>query len=260
MEFHDAANIFPLDEENIAELATDIRKNGQQVPIETFGGRIIDGRRRWKACQLAGVKAQIKAVLVDDPIAYVLSLNLHRRHLSTTQLAMVGARARELYDRQAKERQKSVGGVGKKAVPVNLPEPVKGDARDQVGKVVGVSGKSIDYATKVLDKGSPKLVAAVDADLISVSTAARTASRTKAEQDDLVDRAKNAASKGHRRRARPAVADPEPVEEPSTDGKPLGVGVIRANEAINCLIRIPKNDRLRKRGFQIVTDWIKANQ
>jgi hypothetical protein len=50
--------------------------------------------------------------------------------------------ARAWYDRQAKERQKSVGGTGKKAVPVNLPEAVNGDARDQAAKAVGVSGKS----------------------------------------------------------------------------------------------------------------------
>ena len=49
------------------------------------------------------------------------------------------------------------------------------------------------------------------------------------------------------------VVEPEP-ELP--EGVSRGVGVDRANEAINCLKRIPKNDRLRKRGFQIVTDWI----
>lgn len=42
--------------------------------------------------------------------------------------------------------------------------------------------------------------------------------------------------------------------------KRRGVGVYRANEAINCLIRIPENDFLRKRGFEIVTDWIEANE
>jgi hypothetical protein len=46
-----------------------------------------------------------------------------------------------IYDMQAKDRQKSVGGTGKKAVPVNLPEAVKGDARDQAAKAVGVSDK-----------------------------------------------------------------------------------------------------------------------
>lgn len=65
---------------------------------------------------------------------------------------MVGARARGIYDRQAKERQQESGKVhGRGKVPANLPEPIEsGDSRDAVGKAVGVSGKSIDYATKVL--------------------------------------------------------------------------------------------------------------
>jgi hypothetical protein len=73
-------------------------------------------------------------------------------------IAMVGARAREIYNRQAKERQRASGGDRKGAraisVPVNLPEPiVGGDARDQAGKAVGVSGRSIHYGTKVLKQG-----------------------------------------------------------------------------------------------------------
>ena len=67
---------------------------------------------------------------------------------------MVGARAREIYDRQAKERQKASGGDKKsdkaKSVPVTLPEPMRHeDSRDAAGKAVGVSGKLIDHATKV---------------------------------------------------------------------------------------------------------------
>lgn len=40
----------------------------------------------------------------------------------------------------------------------------------------------------------------------------------------------------------------------------LGQGVDRGNEAIDVLKRIPKKDALRKRGFQIVADWIKHNK
>lgn len=65
---------------------------------------------------------------------------------------MVGARARELYDEQAKERQKMSQGRGQKKGVENLPHlnSDTGKARDAVGKAVGVSGKSIDHATKVL--------------------------------------------------------------------------------------------------------------
>jgi predicted nuclease with TOPRIM domain len=43
------------------------------------------------------------------------------------------------------------------------------------------------------------------------------------------------------------------------EGVSRGVGVRYANEAVDRLKRIPKNDGLRKRGFQIVTDWIRQN-
>lgn len=43
----------------------------------------------------------------------------------------------------------SKGGGDKKSGMENLPHPIedKGSARDAAGKAVGVSGKSIDYAT-----------------------------------------------------------------------------------------------------------------
>lgn len=110
-----------------------------------------------------------RAVTVSDPVAYVLSLNLHRRHLTPSQLAMVGARAREIYDKQAKDRQKRKP----HSVQENLPEQ-KGQSRDAVGKTVGVSGKSIDHATRVIEKGIPELAQAVDEGKMAVSTAAMT--------------------------------------------------------------------------------------
>lgn len=60
---------------------------------------------------------------------------------------MAAARAREMYDRLAKERQKDSGkNYGKGKVVENLPQPTpdSGKARDQVGKVFGVSGKTVE--------------------------------------------------------------------------------------------------------------------
>ncbi len=249
--FHAAACIFPLMEgDDFEQLVADIRQNGLREPIALLDEQVIDGRNRYRACLLAGVKHRFVEIKTDDPVAFVLSLNLHRRHLTPTQAAMCAARARECYDQQANERQR--GGQGGKLLMENLPQ-ANGSARDAAGKAFGVSGKSVDNATRVLNSGNVELIEAVDKDHIAVSTAARLSSRAPEEISKTLDNAKNGCR-------RPRSVDNEPPVEDSAPGKVRGVGVMRANEAIDALKRIPKNDGLRKRGFQIVNDWIKANK
>jgi len=256
MKFHDAANIFPLDDEHIDELADDIKQNGQLMPIEILDGKIIDGRRRYTACLQADIEPDYLYVDdVEDPVAYVLSLNLHRRHLTVSQASMCAQRARSMYDEAAKERQKQSGKKHGKG-PVNCPEPIPdtGDARDKVGEAFGVSGKSVDRAQHVVDHGIPELAEAVENKDITVYKGYQIAQNPEELQKPLLDAA--VATKEKSPKASPQ-KDDKPAKKP---GEKQGVGVVRANEAINCLTRIPKNDPLRKRGFQIVTDWIKANK
>lgn len=164
---HPAANIVPLLEGLAFEaLKADIRENGLHMPIAVWEGQILDGRNRMRACEELGIRPnvlEIKSLPGDSPTLYVLSANLHRRHLSPSQLAMVGARARARFDAEAKLRQARKTGTNE----------VCGDARDLAGQAVGVSGKTIDYASKVLKAGVPELVAACDAGKLAVSRAAQ---------------------------------------------------------------------------------------
>lgn len=265
--FHAAANIFPLDDEHLQELADDIKANGLLVPIETLDGEIIDGRRRWLACKLRGVKPSVVAVKTDDPIKYVLSLNLHRRHLTVSQLGMVGDRAREMYDKAAKERlavgQKAGGKARHSSSEKNSSQSSRApQSRDQIGGAVGVSGNTIDKARRVREKGIPEVAKAVESGVLSINKADLVARLPKEEQSAALQQAlkprpaspRNAGKGANSKR--PAVE----TEDDLPEGVSRGVGVARANEAIDCLKRIPKNDRLRKRGFQIVTDWIRHNK
>lgn len=46
MEIHEVANIFPMmNEEEFAGLVKSIKENGQKLPIWTYQGKIIDGRK-----------------------------------------------------------------------------------------------------------------------------------------------------------------------------------------------------------------------
>jgi hypothetical protein len=88
LEFHPLANMFPLLEgKEFDELVDDIKKNGQRDPIVLFGGKILDGRNRYRACFKTGVEPEtVKGdTWVGDPAAYVISVNARRRHLKPAE-------------------------------------------------------------------------------------------------------------------------------------------------------------------------------
>jgi len=184
---HPAADLFPMMSDNeLSELAKDIQANGQREACLLYQGQLLDGRNRWRACELSGLEPKVRNIdgsCMVDPLQFVLSKNLHRRHLSESQRSMVAARARTIYQKRAKRRQSESGTLGGKLagrgrskaiadrVPENLPED-RCDSRDQAGAALNVSGKSVDHATAVLTKGSRELQQAVDSGQVAVSRAA----------------------------------------------------------------------------------------
>ena len=147
-EFHEAANIFPLDEEHLDELAADIKAHGLQVPIELLDGLIIDGRRRYLACGRVKVEPEFRNVKTDDPVSYVLSLNLQRRHLTTSQAARCAMRAEDIRKRLgAAAKQRSLANLKKGSVSPDVPNCARreeeGKSRDKLASMFGVSHQSV---------------------------------------------------------------------------------------------------------------------
>lgn len=92
-EFHEYAHIFPrLSEVELQQLADDITENGLKNPITLYQGKILDGRNRYLACELAGVEPFYTELTNADPLKYVISLNLNRRHLNESQRGVVAER------------------------------------------------------------------------------------------------------------------------------------------------------------------------
>jgi ParB-like chromosome segregation protein Spo0J len=90
---HSLADIFPpMSESELASLVADVSTNGLVEPIVLLDGQILDGRNRYSACKLTHVEPRFADFVGDDPLAFVISANLHRRHLSESQRAVVGAR------------------------------------------------------------------------------------------------------------------------------------------------------------------------
>ena len=89
--FHEVAEIFPLMTGSEYEaLVKDICQNGLREDILLYDGKIIDGRNRFRACNDAGVPPRFCTWDGSGSlVAFISSLNLHRRHLTTSQLAAV---------------------------------------------------------------------------------------------------------------------------------------------------------------------------
>ena len=91
---HPFAALFPeLSPEELTQLARDIKEQGQLEPIILYKGVILDGRNRYRACQIAGVKPRIEEFDAKatrrSPEEFILSRNLRRRHLSVGQKAAI---------------------------------------------------------------------------------------------------------------------------------------------------------------------------
>lgn len=172
--FHEFANIFPMmSDGDIDSLAADIKKNGQRENIWLHpDGSILDGRNRYRACSEAGVKPRFATYSGDTSsialVRFVVSLNLHRRHLSSDQKAAIAVEAQEIVaklGREAKERQREHGGTspGKpKTLTQKIAEvsKVDGESREQLAELFDTNRQYVSDMKKLREK-DPEAFAAV---------------------------------------------------------------------------------------------------
>ena len=109
MKFHAASTIFPMmNKEELAALEEDIRQNGLLEPIVIFNGEVLDGRNRITVCNKLGITPKTTEFHRNGVSEYefVLSRNLHRRHLTQGQLATIAA---IIADEMAQDNKKKRG-------------------------------------------------------------------------------------------------------------------------------------------------------
>jgi hypothetical protein len=171
MKNHPIADVWPMmDEAKLAELADDIRKNGQLVPVWLYDGKILDGRNRWAACKIAGVEPKTKEYTGDEPTAFAVSLNDRRRHMNKGALAAVAAELEPHFAADAKRRQARKPKA--ESVQEKIPEQKRAQAREEAAKSVGVNDRYVSDAKKVKTE-APEVFERLKAGKITLQDAKR---------------------------------------------------------------------------------------
>jgi ParB-like chromosome segregation protein Spo0J len=182
---HPAADLFPpMEGEAFDKLVADIRDNGLIEPVwlwldpDRNEQVLLDGRNRVRACKRAAAPIRTRAYTGDDPLAFVVSENVLRRHMTVEQLAKVAEGLLPMYAEQAKQRQVASGGdrkseEHKKSVPVDRREPIEprrkryGEATHAAATAVGLSTSMLERYRR-LGRYAPDLQKLVDKKKISI--------------------------------------------------------------------------------------------
>ena len=172
---HDIANIFPMMSSNEFEsLKEDITANGLREPIYLYQNKIIDGRNRFKACIAAGIKPEFRNYegTEDGLMDFVISLNLHRRHLSTSQKACLAVEIMPGLEKRTKENLSKKISAIKKNDKKALSELNSLNSSQTASKIFDVSERNI-FSAKKLFKESEDLFNEVRNGNISLQQAFR---------------------------------------------------------------------------------------
>lgn len=163
---HKYANLFPMlseyDKEDgdtrpgpLLTLAEDLLENGCHTAVVLHDGQILDGRNRIAAAKIAGlVELPVTEYLGTAPRKFVLSLNLHRRHLTRAEYILLCLAIWDDVEADAHERKLATLKQSDGDRSGNISGSVQGDTRDLVVAELGnaISGKLLDQGKKVHDE------------------------------------------------------------------------------------------------------------
>lgn len=183
MEFHPIANLFPMmTGEEYEKLKADIAENGQIEPIWIHpDGRILDGRNRYMACCDLGIAPKTRQWNGQgSAVAFVVSLNIHRRHLSASQRAVISLDVLPMLEEEAAERRRATQNNSAAADKEIIPDQV-GQARDQAAALFQTNGRYVQDVKSIKEK-APDLLDDVRGGSLSIPYAMRKLGERQAQE------------------------------------------------------------------------------
>jgi ParB-like chromosome segregation protein Spo0J len=193
----------PMEPEGLKALAADIKANELKEPICLYEGFILDGNNRYRAFFQAGLEykltdqcfCQFDPKTQGDPLTFVVSANLHRRHLTESQRAMIAGQivTTKLGSNQYKGKDGKIDTA-------------------KAAELLAVSETSVKRAKKVYEKAAPEVVDALRKGDLRLGMAVNVVAKPKEQQTQAMaeEKAKAEAQKAAARTKRDAAKAGKP--------------------------------------------------
>lgn len=156
--YHEVSSFFPLMEgKEFEQLKTDIADNGLLESIWLHpNGSIIDGRNRHRACIETETKPKFRTWNYEGSlVSFAVSLNLHRRHLTSSQWAVIALDVLPMLEKEARDRQR--GGQAGILLSQKVDQANDGRAAQQAAEMFQTNRQYISDA-KALQNEAPDLL------------------------------------------------------------------------------------------------------
>jgi len=144
--FHPFANAFPLmNGDEFEKFVADIKRTkGPLEPIMLYQGKVLDGRNRYRSCLRLKIKPPFVEFKGDDAAAYafVISKNIHRRHLSNKQKRDLIAKLLKANPERSNNATAKVVKVDDKTVGAVRAEMEATSEIPKLEKTIGADGKA----------------------------------------------------------------------------------------------------------------------
>jgi N6-adenosine-specific RNA methylase IME4/ParB-like chromosome segregation protein Spo0J len=180
-EHHEIVKLIPeMSAEEFEALKKNIAEHGLHEDILVHDAKLNDGRHRERACIELGIEPRYREWSGDcSVIALVLSLNVHRRHLSQSQRAVIAVEVLPMFESEARERRLAGLKQGKE-LPSAHSHADGGKAAEHAASIIQVSPRYVEDA-KAIKNQSPEKFEAIKTGAMSITEAKRELKEEKRE-------------------------------------------------------------------------------
>lgn len=146
----------PLTADERKGLEESILREGCRDALVTWNGVLIDGHNRYEICKRNGIPYKVKEISLADRNAakiWIIKNQLGRRNLPPATRILLAKKLEPQIKAQAKERQGT-----RTDIKPTLAESSRGQARDKIAEIAGVSHGTVSAFDYVQKHGTPQAV------------------------------------------------------------------------------------------------------